>query len=239
MIGTVEMKPVLVIRHALTEGPGFFGTFLDQKSIPWCMICLDKGDALPLDMEGYSGLVMMGGPMSVNDDLPWIQQELELIRKAMVLDLPVLGHCLGGQLISKALGARVVANPVKEIGWAQVKVVPDQYAFDLFGSANFESFHWHGETFELPQGAQHLLSSQYCKNQAYQIGSAIAFQCHIEMTEEMVETWCEGGADELLASMVSPAVQQAIEIKRDLKPRVANLNKVATHVYSQWIKSFK
>lgn len=239
MIGTVEMKPVLVIRHALTEGPGFFGTFLDQKSIPWCMICLDKGDALPLGMEGYSGLVMMGGPMSVNDVLPWIQQELELIRKAMVLDLPVLGHCLGGQLISKALGARVVANPVKEIGWAQVKVVPDQYAFDLFGSANFESFHWHGETFELPQGAQHLLSSQYCKNQAYQIGSAIAFQCHIEMTEEMVETWCEGGADELLASMVSPAVQQAIEIKRDLKPRVANLNKVATHVYSQWIKSFK
>lgn len=233
------MKPVLVIRHALTEGAGFFGTFLDQKSIPWCMICLDKGDALPLDMEGYSGLVMMGGPMSVNDDLPWIQQELELIRKAMVLDLPVLGHCLGGQLISKALGARVVANSVKEIGWAQVKVVPDQYAFDLFGSANFESFHWHGETFELPQGAQHLLSSQYCKNQAYQIGSAIAFQCHIEMTEEMVETWCEGGADELLASMVSPAVQQAIEIKRDLKPRVANLNKVATHVYSQWIKSFK
>jgi GMP synthase-like glutamine amidotransferase len=203
------------------------------------MICLDKGDALPLDMEVYSGLVMMGGPMSVNDDLPWIQQELELIREAMVLDLPVLGHCLGGQLISKALGARVVANPVKEIGWAQVKVVPDQYAFDLFGSANFESFHWHGETFELPQGAQHLLSSQYCKNQAYQIGSAIAFQCHIEMTEEMVETWCEGGADELLASMVSPAVQQAIEIKRDLKPRVANLNKVATHVYSQWIKSFK
>lgn len=237
MIGTVEMKPVLVIRHALTEGPGFFGTFLDQKSIPWCMICLDKGDELPLDMEGYSGLVMMGGPMSVNDDLPWIQQELELIRKAMILDLPLLGHCLGGQLISKALGARVVANPVKEIGWAQVTVDPDQHALDLFGSASFESFHWHGETFELPQGAQHLLSSQYCKNQAYQIRKALAFQCHIEMNEEMVEVWCDSGTDELLASMDSPAVQQAPEIQKYLKERIANLNKVATHVYSQWIKS--
>lgn len=231
------MKPVLVIRHARTEGAGFFGTFLDQKNIPWCMICLDKADPLPLDMEGYSGLVMMGGPMSVNDDLPWIQQELELIRKAMLLDLPVLGHCLGGRLISKALGARVFANPFKEIGWAEVIVVSDQYAFDLFGLANFESFHWHGETFELPQGAQHLLSSQYCKNQAYQIGKAIAFQCHIEMTEDMVGVWCDAGVDEILASKDSPGVQQVTEIQRYLKERVANLNKVATHVYSQWIKS--
>ena len=233
------MNPVLVIRHARTEGAGFFGLFLDQKHIPWHMICLDKGDVLPSDMANYSGLVMMGGPMSVNDDLPWIAQELTLIRQAMAENLPVLGHCLGGQLISKALGAKVSANPVKEIGWGEVRASADAKAAQLFGVNTFESFHWHGETFELPEGAQHLLASQYCQNQAYRIGSAIAFQCHIEMTEEMVNTWCENGADELSASSSSPAVQQAEQIQSNLAQRVAKLNQVATHVYSKWIEMLK
>ena len=233
------MNPVLVIRHARTEGAGFFGLFLDQKHIPWHMICLDKGDVLPSDMANYSGLVMMGGPMSVNDDLPWIAQELTLIRQALAANLPVLGHCLGGQLISKALGAKVSANPVKEIGWGEVSASADTKAAELFGVSTFESFHWHGETFELPEGAQHLLASQYCQNQAYRIGSAIAFQCHIEMTEEMVNTWCENGADELSASSSSPAVQQAEQIQSNLAQRVAKLNQVATHVYSKWIEMLK
>lgn len=233
------MNPVLVIRHARTEGAGFFGLFLDQKHIPWYMICLDKGDVLPSDMANYSGLVMMGGPMSVNDDLPWIAQELTLVRQAMAENLPVLGHCLGGQLISKALGAKVSANPVKEIGWGEVRASADNKAAELFGVSTFESFHWHGETFELPEGAQHLLASQYCQNQAYRIGSAIAFQCHIEMTQEMVNTWCENGADELSASSSSPAVQQAEQIRSNLAQRVAKLNQVATHVYSKWIEMLK
>jgi len=233
------MNPVLVIRHARTEGAGFFGLFLDQKHIPWHMICLDKGAVLPSDMANYSGLVMMGGPMSVNDDLPWIAQELTLIRQALAANLPVLGHCLGGQLISKALGAKVSANPVKEIGWGEVSASADTKAAELFGVSTFESFHWHGETFELPEGAQHLLASQYCQNQAYRIGSAIAFQCHIEMTEEMVNTWCENGADELSASSSSPAVQQAEQIRSNLAQRVAKLNQVATHVYSKWIEMLK
>jgi GMP synthase-like glutamine amidotransferase len=235
----LKMKPVLVIRHARTEGAGFFGTFLDQKKIPWCMVCIDKGDVLPSDMADYSGLVMMGGPMSVNDDLPWISKELALIRQAMALNFPVLGHCLGGQLISKALGAKVCANPVKEIGWGKVAVTAGSCGARLFGVDTFESFHWHGETFELPQDAEHLLSSQYCQNQAYQIGNAIAFQCHIEMTEEMVEIWCDGGAEELLVSSNSPAVQQAHEMQTDLKGRVLRLNNVATNVYSQWIEALK
>lgn len=235
----IEMKPVLVIRHALSEGAGFFGTFLDQREIPWCMVCIDKGDTLPSDIANYSGLVMMGGPMSVNDSLPWITKELELIRQAMELNFPVLGHCLGGQLISRALGAKVVANPVKEIGWGVVQSTCRESTNNLFGVDAFESFHWHGETFDLPQGARHLLSSQYCRNQAYQLGSALAFQCHIEMTEDMVNLWCKVGAGELLESSNSPAVQQVQEIKRDLKCRVKSLNKVAISVYSKWIEGLK
>jgi GMP synthase-like glutamine amidotransferase len=228
------MKPVLVIRHAETEGAGFLGIFLDQHHIPWAMVCIDKGDDIPKDISGYSGLVMMGGHMSVNDDLPWIADEVALIQQAMSINLPVLGHCLGGQLISKALGAKVKANPVKEIGWADVRVT-DVVALSLFGASGFESFHWHGETFDLPLGAKHILSSQHCQNQAYLIGHAIAFQCHIEMTEEMVKTWCENGGKELQSSHSSPAVQQAELIKKNLAERVANLNGVARNVYSYWI----
>lgn len=227
------MKPVLVIRHAETEGAGFFGSFLDQHHIPWTMVCIDNGDAIPTDISGYRGLVMMGGPMSVNDDLPWITQEVALIQQAMHQNLPVLGHCLGGQLISKALGATIKANSVKEIGWGEVHV-SDEEALSLFGAPHFESFHWHGETFDLPKGAKHMLSSQYCQNQAYRIGNAVAFQCHIEMTEEMVKTWCANGADELESSRLSPAVQQAEVIQQNLGARVGNLNNIARNVYAYW-----
>jgi GMP synthase-like glutamine amidotransferase len=194
------MKPVLVIRHAETEGAGFLGVFLDQHHIPWMMVCIDQGDDLPKDISDFGGLVMMGGPMSVNDDLPWIAEEVALIQQAMGKHLPVLGHCLGGQLISKALGAEVKANPVKEIGWGEVRV-SDEQALGVFGAPSFESFHWHGETFDLPEGAKHILSSRHCQNQAYLIGHAIAFQCHIEMTEEMVNTWCKNGREEPVLSV--------------------------------------
>lgn len=230
------MKPVLVIKHSKTEGAGFFGTFLDQKNIPWCMLYIDEGDVLPNDISAYSGLVMMGGTMSVNDNLPWIPEELELIRQAISMNLPVLGHCLGGQLISKALGAKVGANPYKELGWGNVQAVAIEEAINLFGAAEFESFHWHGETFALPEGAKHLLSSAHCHHQAYQIGSALAFQCHIEMTADMVKTWCTQGVDELAEFNTSPGVQQANQILDRLQQRIANLNNIAANVYSQWIK---
>lgn len=230
------MKPVLVIKHSKTEGAGFFGTFLDQKNIPWCMIYIDEGNVLPNDISAYSGLVMMGGTMSVNDNLPWITEELALIRQTMSMNLPVLGHCLGGQLISKALGAKVGANPYKELGWGNVQAVAIEKAISLFGAAEFESFHWHGETFALPDGAKHLLSSAHCHNQAYQIGSALAFQCHIEMTADMVKTWCTQGVDELAEFSTSPGVQQANQILDRLQQRIANLNNIAANVYSHWVK---
>ena len=228
------MKPILVIRHAETEGAGFFGDFLDQHQIDWVMVCIDRGQTLPDDITAYRGLVMMGGPMSVNDDLPWIKDELSLIQQAFAANIPILGHCLGGQLISKALGSIVGPNPAKEIGWGLVKGLSQQ-ALDLFGIGSFEAFHWHGETFDLPKDARLLLSSQYCKNQAYQIGKAIAFQCHIEMTEEMVKVWCKTGAAELASNVSVPSVQTSEQMQSNLALRVANLNQVATNVYSKWI----
>jgi len=231
------MKPVVIFRHARTEGPGYLGPFLTAKRIPWQLICIDQGEAIPESMEDYSGMVLMGGPMSANDDLPWIRPLLALIRDAMQRDIPLLGHCLGGQLISKVMGAEVSGNPVKEIGWGEVKLTPGDEARKWFGDLErFDAFHWHGETFALPQGAVHLLSSRYCQNQAYSIGKHLAFQCHVEMTAEMVEDWCEAGADELHAEVGNPAVQTAVEMQRNLQQRIRQLNQIARIAYQHWIE---
>jgi len=231
------MKPVVIFRHAAAEGPGYLATFLEAQGIPWLLVKIDQGEPLPLSMADFSGMVLMGGPMSVNDDLPWIPPLLKLIREAVALDVPVLGHCLGGQLISKALGGMVTPNPVKEIGWGEITVSDNEIARYWFGDIeSFNGFHWHGETFTLPANAVHLLKSAYCTNQAYAIGKHLAFQCHIEMTPEMVLSWCDIGTDELKEALNSPAVQQADVIAQNLPLHCFFLNKVASQVYTQWIK---
>jgi GMP synthase-like glutamine amidotransferase len=231
------MKPIAIFRHAATEGPGFFADFLNARNIPWQLIRIDEGDTLPLSAESYSGLVFMGGPMSVNDDLPWIPQVLELIREAMSKEIPVLGHCLGGQLMAKAMGGIVSRNSIKEIGWGELKVGESDEAQRWFGSLQrFEGFHWHGETFSIPGGATAVLSSNYCDNQAFALGRHLAFQCHIEMTADMVRTWCDVGADEVAASASSSGVQPVSEIVDKLDTRIPGLSKVASSVYEVWLK---
>lgn len=234
------MKPVVVFRHALAEGAGYLGALLTEKAIPWHMVRIDQGEHVPDDARAFSGIVLMGGPMSVNDDLPWIPRLLALVQHAVSEDVPVLGHCLGGQLMSKALGARVGRNPVKEIGWGEVQVSETEEARKWFGGLRrMQAFHWHGETFDLPAGATHILSSAHCPNQAYSLGKHLAFQCHIEMTADMVRTWCEVGADEIAEAIDSPGVQSIDDIHADLGARVAQLNAHARLVYERWITGLK
>lgn len=233
----MNMKPVAIFRHAAPEGPGYFADFLDEHAIPWVLIRIDEGEAVPRSAQDFSGLVFMGGPMSVNDDLPWIPRVEALIRDAVAHDVPLLGHCLGGQLISKALGGVVSGNPVKEIGWGKVEVSGNDTARDWFGDIrSFEAFHWHGETFTLPQGAVHLSSSAYCTNQAYAIGKHLALQCHVEMTGPMIRDWCEVGAGELAASASSPAVQSAQVMQAQMNDKLPELHRVAAQLYRHWLR---
>ncbi len=231
------MKPVAIFRHAPTEGPGYFAEFLDQHHIPWQLIRIDAGDAVPVDVGAYSGLVFMGGPMSVNDDLPWIPKVEGLIRQAVGRDVPVLGHCLGGQLLAKALGGVVVRNQVKEIGWGEVAVSNNDTARSWFGSMpGFEAFHWHGEMFNLPRGAAHLMASKYCPNQGFVLGKHLGLQCHVEMTEQMIHEWCRLGADELRAAASSPAVQPAADIEAQVPQKLPQLHAAARRLYERWIQ---
>lgn len=177
----------------------------------------------------------MGGPMSVNDPLPWVAQSCGLIRAAAAADIPVLGHCLGGQLIAKALGGVITKAPAKEIGWGPVRVLDNPEAHAWFGEMNgFETFHWHGETFSIPPGAVRLLESEHCANQAYALGKVFGMQCHVEMTEEMILQWCRDGAAEI-ASSHSPAVQSPAAIQAGMGLKVAALNSVADRIYARWI----
>ena len=225
------MKPVVICRFAPHEGPGYFATYLDRHRIPWVLLEVDLGRPLP-PLDTISGLAMMGGPMSVNDDLPWIPPVLELVRAAVAADVPVVGHCLGGQLMSRALGGRVTKNPVKEIGWGRIDVEPA--AADWGVAESFTTFQWHSETFSIPEGATRIWSSAHCANQAFVVGRHIGMQCHVEMTPEMIERWCETGADEIEESRASRAVQTPERMRDGAEAKLAALNRVADCVYDRW-----
>jgi GMP synthase-like glutamine amidotransferase len=234
------MKPVAIFRHSPGEGPGYFATFLDAHSVPWTLIKIDADDPLPGDIAAYSGLCFMGGPMSVNDDLPWIAGVCALIRQAVDYNIPVIGHCLGGQLMSKALGGAVTKNRVKELGWGRVEKVSrgDTPAADWLGDAEaFEAFHWHGETFSIPPGATRLLQSQWCDNQAFVLGPHLGMQCHVEMTEAMIRLWCRQWADE--CAEASASVQTPDQMHERLDERIAAMRVVADRLYTRWIAGLK
>ena len=232
------MKPVAIFRTSRSEGPGYFATYLERRSIPWKLVPLDEGAGVPRDPRRFSGLAFMGGPMSVNDDLPWMSSALELVRDAVRKDVPTLGHCLGGQLMSKALGGTVKRNAVKEIGWGEVRVADNAVAREWLGDTRaFLSFHWHGETFSIPPGATRLLENAHCANQGFALGAHLGMQCHVEMTEELIKSWLEGGAQEIKESEKSPGVQKPHEIERDVARRLETLHEVANRLYDRWTRN--
>lgn len=230
------MKPIYIFRHLAHEGPGYFAEVLERYAIPHRLIAIDLGEAVPDDIHGASALAFMGGSMSVNDALPWIEREMTLIRQARQIDMPVIGHCLGGQLIAKALGGVVTANATREVGWHDVEKTAQgrrsEWLHDL--PETFEVFHWHGETCSLPEGATSLLTNPWCANQAFAIGNSLAMQCHIEMTAPMVRDWCQSGADYLYPT--SASVQGAEQILEKLDERVAALHRIADVIYAHWLR---
>ncbi|MDK9703659.1 MAG: type 1 glutamine amidotransferase [Sulfuritalea sp.] len=234
------MKPIAIFRHSPGEGPGYFATFLDRHSLPWTLFKVDEGVLPPSAAEDFSGLCFMGGPMSVNDDLPWIAATLELIRKADAAGIPVVGHCLGGQLMAKAFGGTVGRNPVKEIGWGLVEAPADaaQLAGKWLGDVpRFEAFHWHGETFTIPPGANRILQSAYCANEAFVRGPHLAMQCHVEMTDSMIRSWCLQWAAEGVPP--SASVQTPAQMEENIDARIMAMRAVADRLYSRWIEGLR
>jgi GMP synthase-like glutamine amidotransferase len=230
------MKPIRIFRHINCEGPGYLATVLEKNNIPFEFVRIDAGESPPPQIDDVSAVVFMGGPMSVNDNLAWIHQELAVIKKAIDADIPVLGHCLGGQLISKALGGEVSSNPVKEIGWLPVQKIQNKPADEWLGTNINDSlaFHWHGETFSIPKGATAILKSQHCAHQGFVIGKTLALQYHVEMTSDMVREWVSLYKNEL--SEPSETVQAPEVIIENLEHKVSQLQKTADALYHSWLQ---
>jgi len=199
---------VLILKNISSEGPGTIEDFLVRSSIPHAIADLTSGE-FP-EASAYDTLVMMGGPMSVNDSdsYPYIDREAELARTFMKQGRKVLGVCLGAQIMAKALGARVYPGTEKEIGWYDIELVDGGtddrrmklLASDEKGTAGetFKVFHWHGETFDVPQEAVRLAQSPLYPNQAFRFcRNAYAFQFHIEVTERMIFEWLRNEAVDL------------------------------------------
>ena len=197
---------------------------------------------MPVTVDGFSGLCFMGGPMSVNDPLPWIAPICALIRDAVGKNVPVIGHCLGGQLMSKALGGEVNKNPVKEIGWgtanATDSAITRRWLGD-FAEKTATVFQWHGETFSIPVSATRLLASSHCNNQMFALGPHLGMQCHVEMTPEMIATWCGQWADEAIAAADHASVQLPETMQADISRHLPTMRQLSEQLYSVWIKGLQ
>jgi GMP synthase-like glutamine amidotransferase len=241
------MKPILIIQHEAEVAAGNFAQHLAARGRPFELLQLHAGDALPPNTGDCAGLCSLGGNMSVNDALPWIEPEIELMRDAERRGVPIIGHCLGGQLLARAFGATVTRAPHLELGWGQVAVTDVDWAREWLGEGAeaIEFFQWHGDTFEVPAGARRVLSGAYCANQAFVIerpGYAhLGMQFHIEMTPELVRLWAAdpAAADEVRRETErtgGPAVQPPAAMTRDVEVRAARMAAVATRLYDRWLR---
>lgn len=202
---------VIIIKHIDIEGPGTISESLDRYEIPYQVIDIFNGEPLPDSLSGISAVIVLGGPMNVyeEDKYPFLKQEDVFLKKVIREEVPALGFCLGAQLIAKAKGAIVKKAPQKEIGWFKI-TLNENSPSDLLFRGFFEEidvFQWHGDTFEIPNGAIKLASSELCSNQAFRIGSNIyGLQFHIEVTDEMIYQWIDAYRDEIdsLKGIVDP-----------------------------------
>ena len=233
----IFMKPVRIFRHVTCEPPGYLGTLLETHGCPYEVVCLHEGVDVPLDLDGVAGLVFMGGPGNVNDPPGWMAQELVLVREAADRGIPLLGICLGAQLISRALGGFITSGATLEVGWHPVEQLADPSAPGWFADLplRFEVFQWHAHTFSIPPGAVALLRGRCAEHQAFALGNILAMQFHLEITPESITGLTQRYTGDL--ENVSDCVQSASAITADLEARTTRMYKIADIVFGRWIRT--
>jgi GMP synthase (glutamine-hydrolysing) len=236
------MKTVLVLQHVPHEGPGSLTSLLQTAGFRIHTLRFWDDAEAKAAPEDPDGLIVMGGPMGVYDvdryrHLAW---EEKMIERAVKNNLPVLGICLGAQLIADALGARVYPNGVKEIGWYDLAPTAAAKDDPLFHNlrANEKVFQWHGDTFDLPRGAVHLAFSPLCTNQAFRYGRNVyALQFHLEVDGKMIDAWLDEpqNRDEIagLHGDIDPTM-----IRADTTQYMGRLESLSSQIFSDFIRLF-
>lgn len=216
------------LQHVPFEGLGSIEAWLNDRQADLTVTRFFLNEPLP-DISRLDFIIAGPGPMSVNDELklPWLTAEKQFLRDAMKKNIPVLGGCLGAQLIASSLGARVYPNPLKEIGWFPIYAVPTSQGNFQF-PAECSVFHWHGETFDLPEDAVRIVRSPACENQGFQIGrNVIGLQFHLETTPHSAEKLIENSRHEMTPG---PFVQSESQIKLAPAENYATINSLMNEV---------
>lgn len=225
------MSDVLLIQNTRIEGSGYLGTLLEQDGFHVHSVQV-KTEKIP--EQDFSLVVILGAPESANDDLSYLLEEQKLIQKSVEKNIPVLGICLGSQLIAKTFGARVYRGPKKEIGFYD-DLMLDSNSNLFSGFENpFTVFHWHGDTFDLPKGAVRLVHSENYQNQAFQIKSAVGLQFHLEVNEEMINLWLDKTQEKLEQS---PYIDPK-KIRSDIYEKIPIIKNNMKNFYNNFKTSF-
>jgi GMP synthase-like glutamine amidotransferase len=230
------MKPIRIFRHQDWVGAGRVIETLTRLGLPFEIISVHNGDPVPPRVDDVSALVFLGGTMSVNDPLPWIDDELAVIREAQAREVPMLGHCLGSQLVAKAMGGTVAPMPAKEIGWHTVTRSKSPVADTWLGEApdRFDILIWHHDAFTLPPGAVPLYSSEFCPDQAFVLGNTLATVAHIEVTAPLLRDWLKIYGSDI--EPLSPSVLGKEQILDRLDERVETMHATVTdRLYDRWL----
>lgn len=233
------MRPVLILQHQTPERPAYLATWLDQHGISYETRNAGRGEEFPNSIEPYSALAVMGGGMSANDPLLSNRQAEILILQAMRLNRPVIGHCLGGQLMTRALGGTIGASPQPEIGWQPIKYENHPLALHWFGHEPTPVvIQWHYESFTIPPGAIKLASSQSCPNQAWAMGPHLAMQFHIEIDSDKAQAWASD-EDPLWAKSRTryDTVQDSGAILAGISSHLSQHQSTADHIYRTWLST--
>lgn len=229
------MAKVYVLQHHAAENLGRISDALEGAALAWQYVRVADGQPVPKDMKAAGGLIVMGGPMGVyqTDRYPWLRDEMALINDAIKHNLPVLGVCLGAQIVAAALGAKVVRNPAgKEIGWHPITLeeaaTKDRLMREL--PEKLTPFHWHGDIFELPSGAVSLARSEKTPCQAFRYGDKVyGLQFHFEVTSESVRAMAAAFAKELAREKIS--ADEMVAQSAEFMPA---LEQIADTVFSRW-----
>jgi len=231
------MKAIFIFTHAACEPPGYLAQLLDRMAYPYRQLCLSKGMPMPDSLDNCAALVFMGGAGDVNQPTDWMLQEMDLIRQADQQGIPILGICLGAQLMSLALGGEVWQSEQMEVGWHQVELLPAAQSHPWVGDLDkqFSAFHWHAHVFSPPPGAQSLARSHCTECQGFIQNRHLAIQFHLEMTEEIILELLQKYASDLDGD--SDCVQQLNDIKQDLSDKCAEAFRVADVLITRWFKA--
>jgi GMP synthase-like glutamine amidotransferase len=230
------MKPALVLQHLSADGPAYLATWLGRQGLAFDLRNAEAGASVPGHLDDHSALAILGGEMSANDPLPGLRATEGLVRLALSQGVPVIGHCLGGQLMARALGARVQAATAPEIGWQPLQVTDSRVARDVFGEPGPRVvFQWHHEVFGLPAGAERLAASATCPNQAFAIGPHVALQFHVELDAEKLQRWSLDTTPRYLEALSAHAtVQGGDDMRAGAALHLALQQRLADRLYRRW-----